>query len=73
MAVRPACSVLARAVVFDSVNDRSVLVLYWVVEQFVDRTGSDVRPDAVELWGHSTARAETAMNVRGALQYLDDR
>jgi glyoxylase-like metal-dependent hydrolase (beta-lactamase superfamily II) len=44
-----------------------------VVEQFVDRTGSDVRPDSVEVWGESTARSKMAMNVSGVLQYLDDQ
>ncbi|APE95764.1 MBL fold metallo-hydrolase [Halodesulfurarchaeum formicicum] len=37
-----------------------------VVEYFVSRT------DTVEAWGPVKARAETAMNVRGVLEYLDE-
>lgn len=44
-----------------------------VVEHFVDRTGADVRPDSVAVWGESTARSKMSMNVRGVLQYLDDQ
>ena len=38
-----------------------------VVERFVQADDID------ELWGEHKARGETAMNVRGVLQYLDDR
>ena len=42
-----------------------------VVEHFVERTGGEVRPDSVAVWGESTARAKMAMNVEGVLGYLD--
>jgi len=42
-----------------------------VVEHFVERTGDEVRPDSVAVWGEATARAKMAMNVRGVLGYLD--
>ena len=42
-----------------------------LVEHFVERTGGEVRPDSVAVWGESTARAKMAMNVRGVLGYLD--
>lgn len=42
-----------------------------VVEHFAERTGDEVRPDSVAVWGEATARAKIAMNVRGVLGYLD--
>lgn len=38
-----------------------------VIEQFVQNTTMD------EVWGEERANAETAMNTRGVLQYLDER
>ena len=40
-----------------------------VVDHFVD----GVDDDLIEVWGEHKARAETAMNVRGVLGYLDQR
>ncbi|MCL9814710.1 MBL fold metallo-hydrolase [Natranaeroarchaeum aerophilus] len=40
-----------------------------VVDHFVD----GVDEDLIEVWGEHKARAETAMNVRGVLGYLDHR
>ncbi|WP_252698115.1 MBL fold metallo-hydrolase [Natronosalvus vescus] len=37
----------------------------------VEALSRDVDPDIVETWGERKARAETAMNVRGVLGYLD--
>jgi glyoxylase-like metal-dependent hydrolase (beta-lactamase superfamily II) len=42
-------------------------------EAVIERFASDVDPDLVEAWGERKARAETAMNVRGVLGYLDSR
>jgi len=38
-----------------------------VIERFVERTGMDA------VWGERKAHAETSMNVRGVLGYLDRR
>ena len=40
-----------------------------VIEHFVE----NVDPELVEAWGERKAHAETAMNVRGVLGYLDSR
>lgn len=41
-----------------------------VLEHFADRAAD--RPDLVEAWGESKARAEAELNVRGVLAYLNE-
>jgi glyoxylase-like metal-dependent hydrolase (beta-lactamase superfamily II) len=43
-----------------------------VVDHFVERVGTEVRPDSADVWGEATARSKMAMNVHGVLGYLDD-
>jgi glyoxylase-like metal-dependent hydrolase (beta-lactamase superfamily II) len=44
-----------------------------VVDHFVGRVGTDLRPDSVDVWGESTARGKMRMNVTGVLESLGDR
>jgi len=40
-------------------------------EAVVEHFAENVDPELIEIWGEHKARAETAMNVRGVLGYLD--
>jgi len=42
-------------------------------EAVVEHFAESVDPELVEIWGEHKARAETGMNVRGVLGYLDNR
>ncbi|SNZ16242.1 Glyoxylase, beta-lactamase superfamily II [Natronoarchaeum philippinense] len=42
-------------------------------EAVIEHFAGNVDPELVEVWGEHKTRAETAMNVRGVLGYLDQR